>query len=55
MKNFLTPKEAAHELGINYPALLARIRKGTIKAEKFGWALMVPKKEISKHKKKKPS
>ena len=52
-KKYLTAKETAEKLNITYPTLLARIRKGKIKAEKFGWALMVPVKEVERHLEKK--
>lgn len=50
MDQYFTPKEAAIELKINYPALMARIRTGKIKAKKKGWAVLIHKREVMKHK-----
>lgn len=48
MDEYLTPKEAAQEIGIKYPALLARIRTGKIMATKRGWALFIHRDEIKR-------
>lgn len=43
-------KSAAMEIGIPYSRLMARIRKGKIKATKLGWSTLVSKKEVAKAK-----
>lgn len=50
MDEYLTAKEAAEEIGIRYPTLIARIRAGKIKAMKRGWALFIHKKEVKRAK-----
>lgn len=52
MQNYYTAKDAAATIGIEYSTLLARIRKGKIKAEKFGWAVMVSATEVKRAKDK---
>lgn len=42
MSEVVTVKEAAERLGISKQAVLKRIHKGTLTAEKFGWQWMIP-------------
>lgn len=46
MDNYLTAKEAATELGLQYSTLLARIRTGKVKATKRGWAVFIHRDEV---------
>jgi hypothetical protein len=48
MEEYLTPKEVAAELGINYPCLIARIRNKKVKAIKRGWALFIHRDELKR-------
>lgn len=48
-KKYLTAKETAEKLEITYPTFIARVRKGKIKVERFGWAIMVPVDEVARH------
>ena len=48
MEGYTTAKAAANTIGIEYCTLLSRIRKGKIKAKKFGWAIMVPDEEVKR-------
>lgn len=50
LEDYLTPKEAAKEIGISYYLLMARIRKGRIPIQKKGWATFIHKREVTKEK-----
>lgn len=47
-EDYLTTQEAAKELGIEYPTLMARIRKGKIEFVRNGWSVFVHKDEIAR-------
>lgn len=49
---YLTAREAADAMGINYSTLIARVRKGKIESLKRGWALFIPKSEVNKNQEK---
>lgn len=42
----VTVKEAAERLGISKQAVLKRIHKGTLPAEKFGWQWMIRAEDL---------
>jgi len=46
---YYSAKEAAEILGLKYPTLLSRARKGRITAVKVGWSVLFPKKEIDEY------
>jgi len=46
---YYTAQEAADILGLNYATFLARAHAGKYPFQKFGWAILFPKKEIDKH------
>lgn len=51
LDNYMSTRDAAIAIGIEYPTLMARIRKGKIKAEKIGWNKLVHKDEVKRAKK----
>lgn len=48
MRGYITAREAASELGMNYHTFLARVRRGKIKAKRFGWVIMIPVNEVKR-------
>lgn len=48
MEDYVSAREAAKELGLTYHALLARVRKGQIKAERVGWAVLIHQDEVKR-------
>ena len=48
MTEYIPAKQAAEELGLKYGTLLARVRAGTVKAERVGWAVLVRKDEVER-------
>lgn len=46
LDDYYTPKEAAKILGLKYPTLMARIRKGKILHQRIGWSVLIPKSEV---------
>lgn len=51
MREYLTAREAAQETGIAYFTLLARIRKGTVKAEMANRTVLIHRDEVIRVKK----
>lgn len=45
---YITAKQAAEILGLKYHTLLARVRSGSIKAERIGWAVVFKPEEIER-------
>lgn len=52
LEEWMTTRQAAGVIGIEYSTLMARIRKGKIKAEKKGWATLVHRDEVNRVAKK---
>lgn len=50
LDDYISAKEAAIEIGIEYSLLMARIYKGKIKAEKKGWATLIHRDEVARAK-----
>lgn len=48
MKNWVPVKKAAEELKLTHLALLARVRRGTVKAKRVGWNLFIPRTELDR-------
>lgn len=48
LMTWISAKEAAEILGLKYPTLLARVRAGTVKAEKVGWAVLISTEELER-------
>lgn len=48
MDDYVPAKEAAREIGIEYPALMARVRRNTVTAKRIGWAVLIHKDEIAR-------
>lgn len=48
MATFLTAREAGERLGLDHLEVIRRIRRGDIKARKFGWNWAVPSDEIER-------
>lgn len=51
LDNYVTTREAAASIGIEYSTLMARVRKGKIKSIKMGWSTLIPKDEVKRAKK----
>lgn len=50
LDDYMTAKDAAAKIGINYQLLMARIRKGKIKVLKKGWATLIHQDEVQRAK-----
>jgi len=50
LKEYMTPQDAAKEIGISYQLIMARIRKGKISVEKKGWAVFIHRDEVAREK-----
>ncbi len=48
MREYLTAREASEETGVAYFTLLARIRKGTVKAERANNTVLIHRDEVLK-------
>lgn len=46
MEGYQTPSEVAKKLGINYPAFMARIRKGKVKHDRIGYCIIISDEEV---------
>ena len=51
LDDYISAKDAAVEIGIEYSLLMARIYKGKIEAKKKGWATLIHKDEVARAKK----
>ncbi len=47
-EDYLTAREAAHMLGLEYSTLMARIRKGKVTCIRRGWAVFVHRLEVER-------
>lgn len=50
LRNYMTPRNAAIKIGIEYSTLMARVRKGKIKSIKMGWSTLIHKDEVKRAK-----
>ncbi len=48
MATYLTARQTGEELGIGHLEVIRRIRRGDIRAKKFGWNWAVPRDEIDR-------
>ena len=48
MEGYQTPSEVAKKLGINYPAFMARIRKGKVKHDRIGYCIIISDEEVER-------
>lgn len=48
LDDYLTPREAADRLGLNYHTVMARIRRGQISTIKRGWNVFIPVSQFEK-------
>jgi len=51
LEDWVPTREAALEIGIPYETLMARIRRGKIKASNIGWNKVIHKDEVKRAKK----
>jgi excisionase family DNA binding protein len=51
LENYMSTQDAASAIGITYETLMARIRRGKIKAEKIGWNKVIHRDEVKRAKK----
>lgn len=50
MEDYLTVMEAATEIGISYPTLTAKIRRGQIPFTKRGWNVFLHRDDVAAYK-----
>ncbi len=53
LDDYISPKEAAMELGLRYGQVMRLIKSKKLPAEKVGWGWLVPKTAVAKEKAKK--
>ena len=51
LNNYVPAKEAAATIGISYSLFMSRLYHDKVKFEKVGYAVLIPKKEVTRLKK----